>query len=236
MSRKTTELFREDAYLGKTEASIIGVTEEGIILDRTVFFAAGGGQPGDTGILKARSGDEVAVVDTQKGVGGITHRVEEGGGLSEGAAVEAVLDWPRRHRLMRMHSCLHLLCQAVDGNVTGGQIADGKGRLDFDVDPASIDKDAIGEAINRWITEDHPIRHFWIEEDELESRPELVRTIAVRPPADGGKIRLVQIGDIDLQACGGTHVRSTAEIGPVRLAKVENKGKRNRRFTVLLDE
>lgn len=129
--------------------------------------------------------------------------------LPLGTAARAELDWPRRHRLMRMHTCLHLLCKAVDGVVTGGQIGDGKGRLDFDLPEASLDKEALGDQLNAWVAEDRALRSYWIEAAELDARPDLVRTMSVQPPRTGGRVRLVEIDGLDLQACGGTHVRST---------------------------
>ena len=137
---------------------------------------------------------------------------------------------------MRMHSALHLLCRAVEAPVTGGQVADGKGRLDFDAGEPGVDRDAIAERIAAWIRADLPIRAYWIEEAELDRRPELVRTMAVSPPRGQGRVRLVAIGDIDLQACGGTHVRSTGEIGEISIGKIESKGKRNRRIALHLSD
>lgn len=216
---------------------MLGLADGAVELDRTVFYPAGGGQPGDSGSLWL-DGRAFAVSDTRKGEvpGSILHVIEgEVPELAPGALVTAELDWERRHRLMRMHTCLHLLCRAVDGVVTGGQIGDGKGRLDFDIPEATLDKDALGEQLNRWIVEDHAVRAHWIDSDELDARPELVRTLSVKPPRTGGKVRLVEIEGVDLQACGGTHVRSTAEIGQVRVAKIEKKGRQNRRVQVVFD-
>jgi misacylated tRNA(Ala) deacylase len=150
--------------------------------------------------------------------------------------VVAEIDWPRRHRLMRMHSAMHLLCAAVARPVTGGQVGEQKSRLDFDLQGAAVDQEEIARTIARWIAEDRPISHRWIDADELEARPELVKTMSVRPPRTGDRIRLVEIEGVDLQACGGTHVRSTAEIGALFVGKIENKGRQNRRISLTLAE
>ena len=218
----TEALFRHDAYQRTVESTVSGVQGVMVVLERTIFYPTGGGQPGDTGrlILADRTLD---VVDTRKGelADSILHLLAEPVELQAGTTVEAVLDWERRYRLMRMHTCLHLLCKAVDGVVTGGQVGDGKGRLDFDIPEAVLDKEELTGKLNAWIAADHAVRERWIEAAELDARPELVKTMSVQPPRTGGRIRLVEIEGLDLQACGGTHVRSTAEIGPVRVVKIE---------------
>jgi len=232
------ELFREDGYLRACEAVVTAVHDDGVEFDRTVFYPTAGGQPGDSGRLRGAFG-EVAVTDTCKAAdpSRIVHRLAATGRWpAVGDSVSLELDWQRRHRLMRMHSCLHLLCRAVDGTVTGGSVGDGKGRLDFDLPEATLDKAALAERINRWIAEDHAIRAIWVDEAELDARPELVRTLSVRPPRGAGRIRLIEIDGVDLQACGGTHVRSTAEIGPVIVGKIEKKGRQNRRVSLLFAE
>jgi misacylated tRNA(Ala) deacylase len=148
--------------------------------------------------------------------------------------VVAEIDWPRRHRLMRMHSALHLLCAAVACPVTGGQVGAERSRLDFDLQGAAVDKDDVALRIAEWIAADHPIRHLWIDAAELDARPELVRTMSVRPPRAAGRVRLIEIEGVDLQACGGTHVRSTGEIGAIAIGKIENKGRQNRRINLTL--
>lgn len=226
----TIELFREDSYLVRCTARVTAAGDGWLELDRTVLYANAGGQPGDTGLIGS-----VAVVDTVKGeaAGAIRHLLAPGAAAQAGGdTVSVEVDWPRRHRLMRMHSALHLLCRAVDGIVTGGQVGDGKGRLDFDIPEPTLDKDAIAARLNAWIAEDHPIRHLWVDEAELDARPELVRTLSVKPPRGQGRVRLVEIEGVDLQACGGTHVRSTAEIGRVRVDKIEKKGRQNRRVAI----
>ncbi len=235
----TEEIFREEAYARRCTARIVRASEGMIELDRTVFYPTGGGQPGDSGAIGLGDASKFLVTDTRKGSapGQILHVIEGRPALpGPGSAVEATLDWDRRYRLMRMHSCLHLLCKAVDGSVTGGQIADGKGRLDFDIPEPTLDKDAITELVMSWVTADKEIRHSWISDEELADRSDLVRTMSVRPPVGQGRVRLVEIDGIDLQACGGTHVRSTGEIGRVRIAKIEKKGRQNRRVSVVFDD
>jgi misacylated tRNA(Ala) deacylase len=234
----TTELvFRDDPYQQSCLARVVGGAGNAVLLDRTVFYPTGGGQPGDRGFLRLGSGAAIEIIDSRKAPEGegVLHILRDGStGPEPGTPVSAELDWERRHRLMRTHSCLHLLCRAIDGAVTGGQVGELRGRLDFDIPDPTLDKEAIAARINEWIAADRPIRSFWIEEAELERRPDLVRTMSVRPPANAGRIRLVEIEGIDLQACGGTHVRSTAEIGPVQIAKIEKKGRQNRRVVVEL--
>jgi misacylated tRNA(Ala) deacylase len=228
-------LFRDDAYLRACQARIIGADERGIRLDRTVFYPQGGGQPGDSGVLRFADGRVVTIADTRKGdeVDEILHIPAPGTVLpAPGDRVTAEIDWERRYRLMRVHTCLHLLCAVVPGQVTGGQIADGKGRLDFDVPGDALDKDAITHRLNELIAADHPAEPRWITDDELAQRPELVRTMSVKPPAGQGRVRLLAIADIDLQPCGGTHIRRTGEIGRVEVLKIENKGKQNRRVVI----
>ncbi|MGH7096731.1 MAG: alanyl-tRNA editing protein [Stellaceae bacterium] len=229
----TELLFRDDAYLRLCEARVIAATPGAIVLDRTVFYAAGGGQPGDTGVLRLADGSAIAILDTVKGADAedIIHVPAPDAALpAPGTAVIAEIDWERRHRLMRMHTCLHLLCSVVPGAVTGGQIGDGRGRLDFDVPGSSLDKSAIGERLNALIAAGHAVSPRWITDQELAERPELVRTMSVKPPVGTGRVRLIDIAGADLQPCGGTHIRNTAEIGPVAVARIENKGRQNRRI------
>ena len=233
------EIFREDAYQTSCEATVVAADSSGIQLDRTVFYVAGGGQPGDIGVLRCADGRVVPIVDTVKGVGpdAILHVPEDGAApVAPGTKVTAEIDWDRRHRLMRMHSCLHLLCAVVTGDVTGGQVGDGKGRLDFNLPDTSLDKDQITADLNRLIQEDHPVTHRWITEDELAANPELVRTMSVKPPMGRGRVRVLDIEAVDLQPCGGTHIGRTGEIGKVRVRKIENKGRQNRRVNIVFDE
>ena len=231
----TELLFRDDAYLRSCEARIVAVDERGIRLDRTVFYPQGGGQAGDTGALRLADGGALPIIDTRKGDGAdeVLHIPAPGATLpAPGDAVMAAIDWERRHRLMRMHTCLHLLCAAVPGAVTGGQISDGKGRLDFDLPGDALDKKAITRRLNELIAEDHLVTPRWISDAELAARPELVRTMSVKPPMGQGRVRLLDIAGVDLQPCGGTHLRRTGEIGRVEVVKIENKGRQNRRVVI----
>lgn len=233
----TEELFREDSYLKSCEATVTAVGESGIVLDRTVFYPTGGGQPGDSGTLVRADGAEVAIVDTRKVEGGIAHVPAEGApALAVGDVVTATLDWDRRYRHMRIHTSMHILCSMVDGGVTGGQVGDGKGRLDFDLAPENVpDKEALTEKLNTVVAADHPVSIGWITDAELQSNPDLVRTMSVKPPMGAGKVRMIRIGDaVDYQPCGGTHLKSTGEIGRLQVGKIENKGKQNRRINIVL--
>lgn len=239
----TELIFRDDAYLRSCTARVVGADERGIHLDRTVFYPTGGGQPGDTGHLRLASGETIAIVDAVKGDGAdeVIHIPAPGTPLPQpGTEVTAEIDWERRHRLMRMHTCLHLLCAVVPGAVTGGQVSDGRGRLDFDVPGASLDKEAIAARLNELIVAGHAVTPRWITDAELQARPELVRTMSVKPPMGVGRVRLMEIAGldvpIDLQPCGGTHIRNTAEIGPVVIGKIENKGRQNRRINIAFAE
>ncbi len=238
----TEELFRSDGYLKSCSAKVLEVRPDGIVLDRTVFYYESGGQPGDSGRLARADGAAAAAVsigiaDTKrdKATGAILHVPQAGAGaLAPGDTVMAEIDWERRHRHMRIHTCLHLLTAVVPGQVTGGQIAADKGRLDFAVDTGALDKARIESEINRLIREDHAVTPRWITDEELAAKPDLVRTMSVKPPVGAGKVRLLDIPGVDLQPCGGTHVARTGEIGAVVVAKIENKGKQNRRVVVQL--
>jgi misacylated tRNA(Ala) deacylase len=229
----TVLLFQQDAYLRSCTATVIESGESGVVLDCTVFYPLGGGQPGDTGVLRAADGREWRVIDARKGEGGrVLHLVEPSTPPpAPGTTVEAHIDWERRHAHMRMHTCLHLLGSALRFGVTGGQIAADKGRLDFDTQE-EIDRDAVTAAVNALVAANHAVRSLWITDAELDRQPELVRTLSVQPPRGAGRIRLLDIAGVDLQPCGGTHVAATGEIGPVAVTKVENKGRRNKRVYV----
>ena len=232
-------LFREDPYARTCEAEVLAADPAGVRLSRSVFYPMGGGQPGDTGRL-TWDGGACPIVDARKADDAPDEVVlipgEDAALPAPGAVVQAELDWDRRHRLMRMHTTLHLLCSLIEGDVTGGQIGADKSRLDFNIPEQQIDKDALTDQLNALIAADHPVSAEWITDDELAAKPELVRTMSVQPPSGGGRVRLIRIGDVDLQPCGGTHVASTREIGRVRVGKVESKGKQNRRINVHLDD
>ncbi|HEV8392138.1 MAG TPA: alanyl-tRNA editing protein [Dongiaceae bacterium] len=228
-------LFRQDAYLKTCDATVLSVDEKGIRLDRTIFYPMGGGQPGDVGRLILPDGEVIEIVDAVKGASheDVVHVPKPGSPtVAPGTKVQAEIDWDRRHRLMRMHTCLHLLSAVIKGDVTGGQVSDGKGRLDFNLPDQSLDKEMIAREINRLIAEDHPVTPRWITDAELAAQPELVRTMSVKPPMGTGKVRLLNIEGVDLQPCGGTHVARTGEIGTIEVTKIENKGKMNRRVNL----
>ena len=230
----TALLFRDDAYATECEATVTAVGEKGIELDRTVFYPTGGGQPGDCGVLKSPAGD-IAIATAQKGEGpdAVLHVAAPGARQpAVGERVVAAIDWTRRHRLMRYHTALHLLCSIVPGGVTGGSIGEDKARLDFDVATDSLDKAALESRLNALVAGAHPVTPRWITDEEMSARPELVRTMSVKPPTGHGRVRLLGIEGVDLQPCGGTHVRNTAEIGEVTVTKIENKGKQNRRVII----
>lgn len=236
----TQDLFRQDAYLRRAPARVTAHTPEGgVILDASIFYPTGGGQPGDSGTLtwgEAR----LDIATTIKGEGDaiILVPAEPAPLPPVGAEVTQVLDFDRRYRHMRVHTALHLLSVVIPLPVTGGQIGTEKGRLDFMMPEAPADKDALEAALNALIARDLAVTTDWITDDELAANPGLVKTMSVKPPMGAGRVRLVRIGtedeQIDLQPCGGTHVARTGEIGPVRLGKVENKGKQNRRVNLLL--
>jgi misacylated tRNA(Ala) deacylase len=229
----TELLFRDDAYLRSCAAVVTEADARGIRLDRTVFYPTGGGQPGDSGVLRFAPGQEIAIIDTIKGAGPdeVIHIPTPGTVLpAPGTELVAEIDWDRRYRLMRMHTCLHLLSSLVPGAVTGGQVADGKGRLDFDVPGSSLDKAVITARLCALVAEARTVGPRWITDQELAAQPELVRTMSVKPPTGMGRVRLIEISGVDLQPCGGTHLRNTAEIGPVAVTKIENKGRQNRRI------
>lgn len=237
----TAKLFLEDSYQTSFDAVVTAVGENGVQFDKTIFYATSGGQPGDTGSLHI-SNQNIPVMTTKKGEGleDIWHVLPEGTSLNIGDKIKGEIDWATRHKHMRMHTCLHLLCSMIVGNVTGGSIGAEKGRLDFDLPSGLLDKDALNEKLKELIAQDHPVTTEWITDAELDANPQLIRTMSVKPPSGGGRIRLVRIGTkdntVDLQPCGGTHVKSTGEIGAVSIIKIENKGKQNRRLSVVFEE
>ena len=229
----TDYLFRDDPYLAEADATVTAAGPEGVELDRTVFYASSGGQPGDTGRIGG-----LAVTGTVHPEGDrarVLHHVD-GDGLAPGDAVRIALDWDRRYRLMRMHSALHLLSVVLPYGVTGGQIGEDKGRLDFDMPDPPDDVAALEARLNAYVAADLPVAAEWITEAELAAQPEMVKTMKVTPPVGQGRVRLIRIGHgadtLDLQPCGGTHVRATGEIGPLRIGKIEKKGRENRRVNL----
>ena len=235
----TEEVFRRDAYARSCESRVTAVDDAGVRLDRTVFYPLGGGQPGDSGEIVLDGGAALRIVDTRKGAGDgeIVHVPEApvDAGIV-GSRVVARIDWERRHRLMRMHTCLHLLCSLIPAPVTGGSIRDGSGRLDFDLPESTLDKEDLTTRLNRLVAEDHPVTPRWIGEEELDANPSLVRTMSVAPPRGRGTVRVLDIEGVDLQPCGGTHVASSGEIGKVRVTRIEKKGRQNRRVNVAFDD
>lgn len=235
----TDLLFRQDAYQTAADCVVTGHTAEGgILVDRSIFYATGGGQPGDSGVLDC-GGIRVPIATTLKVEGGIALVPAEPVALPPaGTAARQLIDWSRRHRHMRVHTALHLLSVVIPLPVTGGQIAADKGRLDFDMPEPPGDVAAVEEALNSLIARDLTVTDDWITDEELLANPGLVKTMSVRPPMGQGRVRLVRISDgetlVDLQPCGGTHVRRTSEIGRVEIGKIENKGRQNRRVTITL--
>jgi misacylated tRNA(Ala) deacylase len=234
----TTPLFRDDAYATGCDAVVLDVTPEGgLITDRTVFYAQGGGQPGDVGLILRADGAEIPVVNTVYGAdrARIVHQVGvEAAGFRAGDKVKLSLDWTRRYARMRIHTALHLLSVVLPYPVTGGAIGDGDGRLDFDIPDSGLDKAELTERMNALIARDASVTERWITDEELDANPGLVKTMSVKPPRGSGRVRLVEIEGIDLQPCGGTHVLRTGEIGSVVVTDIEKKGKQNRRVRISL--
>jgi misacylated tRNA(Ala) deacylase len=231
-------LFRADPYRAETHASVVGLTDQGgIVLDRTVFYPQGGGQPGDQGVL-IRPDGMIAIGSTTYGSDRTTiiHLPRAATMLPAiGETVTARLDWPLRYKRMRIHTALHLLTAILPYPVTGGAIGDGDGRLDFDIPEGGLDKNSLTEALRRLIERDTEVVARWISDAELAAQPQLVKTMSVKPPTGSGQVRLIEIVGIDLQPCGGTHVARTSEVGAVRVTDIEKKGKQNRRVRIALD-
>jgi misacylated tRNA(Ala) deacylase len=230
----TEELFREDSYLRDCEATVTAAAPGRVILDRTIFYPTGGGQPGDHGVLVLADGSELAIADTVKDEAGIAHICAmDAAQPSPGDKVTARIDWDRRYKHMRMHTCLHLVCAVVPCAITGAQIGAERSRIDFDIGENTLDKEHVTAELLRLINEDHPVNATWISDAELDAKPELIRTMSVQPPRGIGRVRLMDVDGVNLQPCGGTHVARTGEIGKIAVAKIENKGKRNRRVNVI---
>jgi len=233
----TELLFRDDAYLQTATARVVAADERGIALDRTIFYPLGGGQPGDTGALVRSTGERIAIVDTRKGesIDSVVHVSAPGMPQPEiGESLTLEIDWPRRYALMRLHTALHVMSCVVVAPVTGGNIAPEKARLDFDIDMSLLDAGRIESETNALIAGGVETETVWITDAELDARPELVKTMSVQPPRGAGRVRLLRIPGIDLQPCGGTHVRIIGEIGGVRVLKIRSEGRRNRRVEIAL--
>jgi misacylated tRNA(Ala) deacylase len=233
----TTLLFRDDAYRRTADARVLAAGPQGIELDQTVFYPQGGGQAGDAGTLRRADGSAIAVLDTRKGTtpDSVLHLVAPGAPLPEpGEALTLELDWDRRHRLMRLHTALHLLSCVVTAPVTGGNIVPEKARLDFDIDLSQLNAEAIERETNALIRAGAATETVWISDAELEAQPELVKTMSVQPPRGAGRVRLLRIPGIDLQPCGGTHVANIREIEGIRVTRIRSEGKRNKRVEIIL--
>jgi misacylated tRNA(Ala) deacylase len=234
----TDFLFRANSYLQQTTAVVIGQTEDGgIILDRTVFYPTGGGQPGDQGVMIQSHGQQVAIVNTiyAPDRSQIAHVLEtDAARPAIGDTVTVQLHWELRFKRMRVHTALHLLTTVLPYPVTGGAIGDGEGRLDFDIPDAGMDKDEIAQELARRISLEADVTEQWITDDELLAKPEMIKTMSVKPPMGSGRVRLIDIAGLDLQPCGGTHVKNTREIGTVLVTNIEKKGKQNRRVRIAL--
>lgn len=232
----TELLFREDAYLKRATARVLAAQDGAVELDRTIFHPLGGGQPGDTGWLLRANGKRIPIIDTRKGdVPGTVRHILNPGALPEpGESVSLELDWPRRYALMRLHTALHVMSCVVIAPVTGGNIAPDKARLDFDIDMTLLDASKIERGTNELIARGVDTETIWITDAELDAQPELVKTMSVQPPRGTGKVRLLRIPGIDLQPCGGTHVKNIAEIDGIRVLRIRNEGKRNKRVEIAL--
>jgi misacylated tRNA(Ala) deacylase len=233
----TELLFRDDAYLKSATARVIAVSERGVELDRTIFYPLGGGQPGDSGVLLRENGERIVIADTRKGEtpGSVLHITAAGASCPEmGESLMLEVDWARRYSLMRLHTALHLMSCVVVAPVSGGNIAADKARLDFDIDMTLLDAERITRETNALIASGVDTETVWITDEELEAQPELVKTMSVQPPRGAGRVRLLKIPGIDLQPCGGTHVRNIAEIGGIRVTRIRNEGKHNKRVEIVL--
>jgi len=232
----TEFVFRDDAYLKTLEATVTDVSPDGgIVLDRTIFYATSGGQPNDTGRFEWENGSEAcsSVVHPDGDKTAIRHNLASTNhGLQPGRRVTLHLDWERRYRLMRMHTALHLLSVVFPFPVTGGSIGEEKGRLDFDMPEIPENLQALEDELNELVAGSHPVTSDWITDAEMEKNANLIKTMKVKPPMGQGRVRLIRIADVDLQPCGGTHVKNTCEIGQLRLGKIEKKGAINRRVSL----
>jgi misacylated tRNA(Ala) deacylase len=233
----TDLLFRDDAYLQTATAEVVACHEKGVELDRTIFYPLGGGQPGDTGTLIRANGDRIPIADTRKGdsAGSVLHIPARSLGAAEiGERVALEIDWHRRYALMKLHTALHIMSCVVVAPVTGGNLSPDKGRLDFDIDINLLNAEKIERETNAIIARGLETETVWITDEELDARPDLVKTMSVQPPRGAGRVRLLRIPGVDLQPCGGTHVRNIGEIGGIRVVRIRNEGKRNKRVEIVL--
>jgi misacylated tRNA(Ala) deacylase len=233
----TELIFRFDAYLTSASATVTALGERGVELDRTIFYPQGGGQAGDTGTLVRANGERLGVIDTRKGEAqdSVTHVLAPGSPrLDVGEPLQLELDWTRRYALMRLHTALHLLSCVVVAPVSGGNITPDRGRLDFDIEMSRLDATVIARETNALIARAVDTESVWISDAELDAQPELVKTMSVQPPRGSGRVRLLRIPEIDLQPCGGTHVRNIGEIKAITVTKIRNEGKRNKRVEIAL--
>jgi misacylated tRNA(Ala) deacylase len=234
----TEHLYRMDAYADSCSATVTAVGPAGIEFDRTVFYPAGGGQAGDSGQIALADGVRISIVDTRKGEqpGQVLHRLDTtqpaAAGIKPGDSVDLQIDWNRRYAHMRLHTCLHLLSCVIVAPVTGGNISTDKGRLDFDIDMNLLNAEQIEREVNALIARGVDTETVWMSDAELDAQPELIKTMSVKPPRGAGRVRLLKIPGIDLQPCGGTHVRNIAEIGSIRVLRIRSEGKRNKRIEI----
>ncbi|MGH8138724.1 MAG: alanyl-tRNA editing protein [Steroidobacteraceae bacterium] len=235
----TELLFRDDAYLKTTSARVVAIGERGLELDRTIFYPLGGGQPGDTGVLVRAGGERIPIADTRKGGAGdsVLHVPAVSPDPVQpqiGETLTLQIDWPRRYALMRLHTALHVMSCVVVAPVSGGNISPDKGRLDFDIDMALLDAARIERETNALIARGIDTQTVWITDEELDARPDLIKTMSVQPPRGVGRVRLLDIPGIDLQPCGGTHVKNIGEIGSIRVVRIRNEGRHNKRVEIAL--
>lgn len=235
----TDKAFYQDPYCKTLVSRVAGLRDGAVLLAETIFYPLGGGQPGDTGTLSI-GGRDYRVVDTRFAEDrvDILHLLEDGdtAGIEIGAPVEMALDWERRHRLMRMHTSMHLVCSLISAQATGGAVGETESRIDFDLQGQVVDKEQLTAELNALVARALPVSIGAITDEELDRQPELVRTMSVQPPRGHGTVRTITIEDTDYQPCGGTHVRNTAEIGELLVTGLKNKGKQNKRITIALVE
>ena len=227
----TIELFRNNSYLKEHNATICEIVPDGLILDQTIFYPEGGGQPGDEGLIKLKD-KTIKIIGTKYINNSLVHLTENINDINKNDEISLILDWSKRYSYMQTHTCLHLLCSIIPYPVTGGSIGDARGRLDFDLE-TKPDKEDVLIKLNNLIQKDYLVHISSITDQELDENPDLVRTMSVKPPRGSGQIRMIRIGDeIDFQPCGGTHVNKTSEINLVKSVKIENKGKMNKRIII----